>query len=130
MTLPKIDSLSNDQIRVMCARIMFPEMEHVPIEHWYTQEDDYSTDWVFKQQNENDTITVTRLPRYPTDANAALTLCARMAEKGLGNDHFQGAGCPFHFAFYDLKGNRHQAKADTLQLAICHAFLIANHLAE
>lgn len=66
-------------------------------------------------------------PHYPEDANAALTLCERMAEKGWEwqvRNVKEGISCSF------WKGHNFEQMgkcvADTLPLAICRAFLQAH----
>lgn len=121
MTLPKIDSLSNEQIRAMCAEAMgWMRIEKTDI-GFIGENPDENTRW---------------LPDYPIDANAALTLCAWMADKNwwweTGNQWIseteQNAYCELVPKHGDSRPTR--TRADTFAIAICRAFLIANHLAE
>lgn len=133
MTLPKIDSLSNEQIRVMCAeKLGWTEGEGrqsaAPECGWIRQWNP-PKDCLFQYLTPN-------LPDYPTDANAALMLCAWMAERDYwwetGNqwisDTEQNVYCELVPKHGDSRPTR--TRADTFALAICRAFLIANHLAE
>lgn len=118
MTLPKIDSLSPDQIRVMIAEAV----GWVKVrEHWRKGDD-----VVFLNHSCNHQ----QLPDYPTDANAVLTLCAWMKTQGwvwrANNDETHSEVC-FQFVNDEFA---FESSADTLPLAICKAFLIANNLAQ
>ncbi len=60
----------NHDIRIALARIQFPEKAKQPIEYWFTQEDDYTKDWVFIEKINKWSSRCTRLPDYLNDLNA------------------------------------------------------------
>lgn len=136
--MKKIDDLSVDQIRVMCAEVMGAK--------WYTFASGQR--WLsfkpladhFRLSSRPEDFEMTTIhegvPNYPESADAALTLCAWMTkfEHGYQWESYGNGNGKVYFRFYNpsIPGAT-AAKftaADALPLAICRAFLIANRLAE
>lgn len=121
MTLPKINDLSNDQIRAMIAEATIPGMTG--------PYGCYSSPELSGQVNGEEWI----IPDYPTDANAALTLCAWMAEK-----HGWQFNATMHrksrtwSVYFEQDEETHYSVIDqpTFALAVSRAFCISNNLAE
>lgn len=116
--------MTNEEIRVRCAEIVgwtiSPFMkEHCKVPYgWHPQHHPKKTNFYEFP-----------IPQFDADANAALTLCDWMAEKGYPIV-FSFMGSKWVCVFYSSKeidcDELANESAETLPLAICRAFLAAN----
>lgn len=64
------------------------------------------------------------LPNFPTDHNAAMTLCDALAKEGQWRVTIYNACALWFVCFYkDSEGREHKASGPTLAIAICRAYL-------
>ncbi len=127
MKTPRLDDITEDAINEACA-ISLGWKRH---ETWcgHEWEDPAGNRGTVEATAEREDYWVFP-PRFTQSADAALTLCAWMKDQGwvwrANNSDTHSVIC-FQFVNDEFAFDE---TADTLPLAICRAFLKANHLAE
>lgn len=95
--------------------------------HFVATTMDEAEKWPFKEYGISEFVNLDALPRYLNDANAALTLCDVLAEKGWNCELNNGLDKTWECCFFrhDKKETMHYAPGNTLPLAIVNTFLKA-----
>lgn len=151
--LPSIDSLTPEEIRVMCAEklgisnrwvLMKRGLYYRPEGHGYTGAIEEA--WIINEEEANRHVyphdePVTKhpapLPDYPGSADAALTLCTWMSTTGwrteitIRTGRWSEPDKQFVCVFVSCPLERTvRYEDDTLAMAIARAFCVANGLAQ
>lgn len=125
--LPAIDSLTPEAIRVLCAEKL--GWKRISCRGGVVRPDG---EWVERMFTYSKAIEIAA-PPFTTDANAALTLCAWMADKGWVYYASNDSGGPsltfVHHSDSDEPSDCHTGTANTFALAVAKAFCVAQGMA-